>query len=171
LPPEFTRPLPQLISVLARHDYAPFNAGQWVGVHGTLSMVPVAIAALALLYSGYRRIAGWQQAALVLVGSLVTGTALLVPLVLRPDEDPGLRGSQAFVTRRWTPEGHDVAARIEQRLIIAERSGDPQGARMAAYRELAETYREEGRDNEASRTDRRLDRNARGLSSAPDHRQ
>jgi len=49
LPPEFTRPLPQLFSVLVAHDFAPPNLGNWFGVWGTASIVPLCASALAAL--------------------------------------------------------------------------------------------------------------------------
>jgi len=155
LPPEFTRPLPQLIGLLVAHDYAPLNAGHWLAWHGTLSMVPIAIAALAVLYLGYRQIPRLAGRGVVLLGSLSTAGLFIAPLTLRPDYEPGVAEARAFVTRRWSPAGHDVAARIEQTLVIAERSGAPNGPRPDAYRELSEVYRSEGRESENLRTDRR----------------
>lgn len=158
LPPEFTRPLPQLIALLVAHDYAPLNAGHWLGLHGSLSMLPLSIAALALICGGLFRTLRSRDAVIVLLGSLAIGSAFLAPLVLRPDVEPGVSNAQAFVTRRWTPEGHDRAARLEQRLAITERSGAVHRSAAATYRALAETYRKEGRDTEELRTDRRLSR-------------
>ena len=49
LPPELTRPLPQLFSVLIAHDFAPPNLGNWFGVWGTASLLPLFAAGLAAL--------------------------------------------------------------------------------------------------------------------------
>ncbi|HET8936766.1 MAG TPA: hypothetical protein VFN67_25155, partial [Polyangiales bacterium] len=49
LPPELTRPLPQLFSVLIAHNFAPPNLGNCFGVWGTASLVPLFAAGLAAL--------------------------------------------------------------------------------------------------------------------------
>lgn len=158
LPPEFTRPLPQLIALLISHDYAPFNAGNWIGLHGTVSMLPVAVAALALLVIGTYRTLGARRGSSVLLVGIAIGVVLLWPLTRTAGAEPGVRRAQAFVTRRWTPEGRDLAAGLEQSIAISSRSGAPEAAVRATLQALATAYDAEGRDSEKMRTDRRATR-------------
>lgn len=155
LPPEFTRPLPQLIGLLLSHDYAPLNAGTWLGVNGTLSMVPLALVALGLVFGSVFRATGLRSGAVVAVASAVAASVLAAPLLAAPEEEPGVPQARAFVTRRWTPSGLDRAASIEEKLAKSDSSGLPSGRVEGLLRELVSTYREEGRFQEADRTDRR----------------
>jgi hypothetical protein len=145
LPPEFTRPVSQLIAVLVAHGFAPHNAGNLLGLHGTLSMLPLALAALlglGLCLTGVRG----RRTRLAIVGmSLAVAGGLLVPLTLRPAREPGVAKAVAFVTRRWAPAGHDAAATLAARL----RSG--RALRDEELRELAALYAAEGREREAKR--------------------
>lgn len=156
LPPEFTRPLPQLIGLLMGHDYAPLNAGSWLGVQGTLSMVPLALVALVLVVGSSYRLIGPRPATVVMVGSVVAASLLAAPLLSAPDREPGVPQARAFVTRRWTPDGFDRAALIEKTLAKTYSSELDSGQARGLLRELASTYRQEGRFQEADRTDRRM---------------
>lgn len=148
LPPELTRPLPQLFAVLVAHDYAPRNAGALLSLHGTPSMLPWLLALLAALGLCLRAIA--SRAARVRVASFgallaFCGCALLC---VRPAREPGVSQAVAFVTRHWTPEGHDRAARLSAVL----RGRDLQAQAQSAQRNrLAALYAREGRRDEADR--------------------
>ncbi|MET0385751.1 MAG: hypothetical protein ABW321_07315, partial [Polyangiales bacterium] len=124
LPPEFTRPLPQLFQVLIAHDYAPLNAGQWLGVWGSASMLPL-LACVLGLSAAVLQTAG-RQRGLVAGIALATAALCLTPLWLRPDAEPGVRQAVAFVTGRFHPPGHDKAARLLMQLKAAGKSASPE---------------------------------------------
>jgi hypothetical protein len=152
LPPEISRPLSQVVVVLVGHGYAPHNLGQRFGLLGTASMVPffaLLVAAWLLLLGTVRR--ARARAAL---GGAAVAALVAVPLAWDPSpEDPDVRRAVAFVTEHWDPAGEDRAARLAARMAEApEEEG---------LRRLAELYRREGRDREASSAERRADRVAR----------
>ncbi len=139
IPPSFARPLPELFALLLSHDYAPFNAGAWVGLTGTLSMVPlglaVAVSVALVLYSR-----PWKEAALVALGASAAGAAAVFALTLgAPDIPP--HADLAVVTRQWAPRGNDAAARLDEELA--------RSPSRAGYERLVELYLAEGRDQEA----------------------
>ena len=148
LPPELTRPLPQLIAVLVAHDYAPPNAGAWLDLHGTASMLPLLICMLAALALCLWPLAGLRDRALVAVSSAAVALALSLPLWQRPSRERGVAEAVAFITRRWMPEGHDAAARLAAELRA--QSALPQ----AQLERLARFYEAEGREREARRARR-----------------
>jgi hypothetical protein len=148
LPPELTRPLPQLFAVLVAHGYAPTNAGALLSVHGTLSMLPLLLCALSALALCLRPLPDWRARAMHALGAALVALALVLPLWQRPAREPGVPGAVAFVTRRWTPEGHDDAARLRAALRAAPVL--PQ----ASLERLAQLYAAEGRDREARRARR-----------------
>ncbi len=158
LPPELTRPVPQLVSLLIAHDYAPFNAGSWLGIHGSRSMLPLGLVAVGLLGAGLLGLAGGRVRALVLGSAVLLGLGLISPLTWRPEVEPGVAKALAFITRRWTPPGHDRVSRLEADLAQSEGSAAGTRADVQAYRLLVETLREEGRDAEASAAKRRFER-------------
>jgi len=143
LPPEFTRPLPQLFAVLIAHGYAPMNLGQVFGLWGTASMLPLGLCAALLCSLGVWVVPRpWRAPAGGV--ALLSAALWLWPLWLRPADEPGVQQAVAFVTRRFHPSGHDRAARLRAQLT-ATRSRDPE-----AWKRLEHTYRAEGRDREAA---------------------
>jgi hypothetical protein len=143
LPPEIGRPLPELLAVLIAHDYAPYNAGSLLNLYGTPSMWPLFAAAAAALLLVFLRVGPAAGRKRVLPGALLLCAALLWPLCSGSSERPAVRGARAFITRNWSPAGHDRAARL--RAELGRRAGsDPDLGRR-----LADTYLQEGRDREA----------------------
>src|SRR5262249_2411227 len=138
LPPEFTRPLPQLFALLIAHGYAPHNAGAWVGLYGSGSMLPLAACALPPLALCLNRVEGARTRALLAATSAILGAVLLIPLWYRPIDDPAVARAVAFVTRHFSPEGHDDAARLRAKLLASK------PMREAELQELAELYEAEG---------------------------
>jgi hypothetical protein len=149
MPPEITRPLPQLFAVLIAHDYAPRNAGALVSVFGSASMAPLAVVALAALALCLRSVAGMRSRATVAAGALLCCLALATPLWIRPKREPGVQEAVAFITRRWTPAGHDAAARL-----AAEIRAQDQPAPSRLER-LSRLYLAEGREREAKQVSSR----------------
>jgi len=143
LPPELGRPLPELLAVLIAHDYAPYNAGSLLDLYGTPSMWPLFATAAAALALVFVRVGPAVAKKRVLPGALLLGAALLWPLCSGASEGPRVRGAVAFITRNWSPAGHDRAARLRTELGRRE-NVDPD-----LRRELADTYLQEGRDREA----------------------
>lgn len=151
LPPELTRPLPQLFSVLIAHDFAPPNVGNWLGVWGSASMLPLLAAGLAALgvcaLAAFRDTDGVAAARRMFAAlgvALVAFGVCMVPLWWRSGSEAGVTKAVAFVTRRFQPAGHDRAARLREQLTAAGERADP-----ALWSELEETYRAEGREREA----------------------
>ncbi|AKF05999.1 hypothetical protein [Sandaracinus amylolyticus] len=164
LPEAFTRPVPQLVRWLVRHDFAPYNAGSWIAqqlgdeLWGTRSMVPLfVLALLALVWIAWaqRRL---TDRLLVLIGASFFGSTFLAPIVADDPNATGAPDALAYVVRFWEPEGHDVAARLEQRT----ESGD---ATPEDWARLVRTYEEEGRRSEARSAERRA-RSAAGLGAS-----
>ncbi|MGD8859848.1 MAG: hypothetical protein PVI30_07540 [Myxococcales bacterium] len=146
LMPAVTRPLPQVLSVLIAHDFAPMNAGNLFGVYGTRSMIPLLLAALAALALCLSSVRARRMRLLLSVGAAVVALCMAVPVLKRPEGyDPDARGALAFITRRWFPEGHDRAARLRAELKRQTTVSD------ADRRRLARVYAQEGRKREARR--------------------
>lgn len=148
LPPELTRPLPQLFAVLIAHDYAPPNTGGWFGVYGGASMLPLLGAALCGVALCLRSVSGFRTRAWLALSAAVVSLCLAAPLLWRPAEEPGVAAAVAFVTRHWSPAGHDGAARL-----VRELRSRPT-LREDALLRLAELYTAEGRVREAERARR-----------------
>ena len=145
LPPEFTRPLPQLLWVLIDHGHAPRNAGNLLGVYGGASMLPLLLCATLVMAHGLCDLPNASSRALVALSALVIAGVLLTPALRRPDEEPGVLGAVAFVTRRWTPAGHDDAAQLRAEIKHSREAHSRDLERLAAL------YEAEGRDQEARR--------------------
>jgi hypothetical protein len=143
LPPELTRPLPQLFAVLIAHDYAPPNAGAWLGLYGSLSMLPWLLAMLCAVAMCLRSLADARARVLLLLGGAFVGLCLTLPLWRRPADEPGVADAVAFVTRHFSPAGHDAAARLASALHART------SLSAADLQRLAELYALEGRQREA----------------------
>ena len=142
LPPELTRPLPQLFAVLIAHDFAPLNAGNLVAVFGTASMLPLLVVAFACLGACLLAVRSAERVKVALA-AVPVALALCVPIYVRPKQEPGVREAVAFVTRRFHPKGHDEAARLREALA---REKTPNRAQLER---LVGLYTREGRDREA----------------------
>jgi hypothetical protein len=145
LPPEFSHPLPQLFAVLIAHDYAPHNAAGLVGVYGTAAMVPLGLLALGAIYWCVTPTLLPRDRLIALGAALPIAVLALLPGLLAPEPDRPVRDAVAYVTTRWSPEGHDRAARLAERL-----RADPE-ATASERRRLADLYLAEGRDRDAQR--------------------
>jgi len=139
LPPELDWPLAHLFGLLVAHDFAPYTALHPLDVHGSASMVPVALVfTLALLWASHRQLRSLALA-------LPVAAALIAAHVLPAGApEPAERAAVGFVTEHWSPAGHDLAAQLD-------RAGDP-----ASLHRRVDVLREEGRDAEAARLERRL---------------
>src|SRR5262249_42288858 len=144
LPPELTRPLPQLFAVLIAHDYAPHNAGAFAGSYGTRSMLPLLLCALAAFALCLSSIGNARTRAITASMSVMLGCALLLPNFHHPNDEPGVPQAVAFITRHFSPEGHDAAAKLKQHLLATL------PLREAELQALAALYDEEGRTHEAA---------------------
>jgi hypothetical protein len=145
LPPELTRPLPQLFAVLIAHGYAPPTAGALLGVYGGISMLPLLLVALAALALCLRPVEGTRARALLAGFALLAACGMSAPLFSPSRHERGVPEAVAFITRHWSPPGHDAAAALTAALraqpIMQQES----------LRELADLYSEEGRTREAQR--------------------
>lgn len=164
LPEAFTRPLPQLVRWLVRHDFAPYNAGSWLAeqlggeLWGTRSMLPMfllALFGLAWIAWSERRLADrfW-----VLIGASFFGSVFLGPIVADDPSATGQEDARAYVVRYWDPSGHDLAARLEARARAGEASPED-------WARLVRAYEDEGRRSEARSAERRA-RAAAGVGAA-----
>jgi hypothetical protein len=146
LPEAFTRPLPQLVRWLVRHDFAPYNAARYLlGWTGTASMAPLLFGGLfAVLWAAWAE-KKLQDRLVVWLGSVLVASWLISPFIM-PDGDREAAATDArrFVVEFWEPAGEDLAARIEQRI----RDGT---ASERDLERLVPTYEEEGRTTEARR--------------------
>jgi len=136
------RPLTQIVSVLAAHDFAPFTASNLVGVYGALSMLPLLFVAVAAWLWVASALPDKRARASAVLGGLVFLAALAIPLSWDPR--PGhadVDEARAFIISTWTPEGHDRVSRLRETL-----ADEPEG-----YRTLAELLDREGRHAEATR--------------------
>jgi hypothetical protein len=102
LPPEFSRPLPQLFAPLIAQGYAPYNAANLIGLCSALSMVPLALIGLAALAYPLRGLAAGVLAR-TLACALVVACIGLAPLWIAPKDKPAVVKAVAFVKQRWSP--------------------------------------------------------------------
>lgn len=149
LPPELTRPLPQLFWVLIRHGFAPPNLGNWLGVWSTPSLLPLAACALGALGLGGLACVSQEpdrlKTAAAIGGiALVSASACITPLWLRPAQERGVAKAVGFVTGRYQPSGHDDAARLRRQLQQAGADADDE-----LWRKLQRIYEQEGRRRDA----------------------
>jgi hypothetical protein len=145
LPPEATRPLPDVVWLLVRHDFAPRNAGAFVGVHGTLSMLPLFAAFAAALGACLASVHAWRARGVLAVGAALVGLVVLLPHHTGAAPAQDVAGVRAFITERWTPAGYDLAARTARELGTRASLPDSE------LRRLVRIYEEEGRMREAAR--------------------
>lgn len=136
------RPVTQVVSMFVAHDYAPYAFANVIGIHGGASMLPLAacgLAALAWVALASRERGVRAGAAL---GGAVIAAVLAAPLLVDPR--PGhaeIDEARSFIARSWTPEGHDLAARLE---VALAREASAEG-----YERLGAVYEAEGRHQEA----------------------
>ena len=169
IPENITRPLVQMMRPLIRHDFAPLNAGSYLSealgfgeFFGTRSMTPlILVGLLAVFVVAWAERNGWNRA-LVLVGGMFVCSWLMTPLI----SDDGshtlvAREAMSYVTRYWSPSGHDVPAVLEPRA----RDGS---ATTRELERLREAYDECGRFSDAARIARMLaEREAHAALSGP----
>ncbi len=147
LPPEITRPLPQVYRVLIEHGYAPMNAAALFGAYGGATMLPLllgALVALGLCIASVPLALRSRASGVAVVCALV----LSIPLFMPMKHARGVPEAVAFITRRFWPAGHDAVARLRDTLKAEASPSADQLARLAAL------YREEGRLPEAERAQR-----------------
>ncbi|MBX7191371.1 MAG: hypothetical protein K1X94_04910 [Sandaracinaceae bacterium] len=153
LPEAFTRPLPQLIRWLVRHDFAPYNAGRYFfGWTGTASMAPLLVGGAVVMMW-----VAWGEKKLhdrlgVWLASFFLASWILSPFIM-PDYDHefGANDARRFVEDFWDPAGEDLASVIERRV----RDGTATERDVAR---LIATYEEEGRTSDVLRARRTLER-------------
>lgn len=145
LPPEFSRPLPQLFYILIAHDYAPYTAAGLLNIHGTASMAPLFLVAGLILLLCMKSIFGLRNRIKVLVGSGLIMVFLVWPLSSSGDTEVAISNAVAFITRNWTPQGHDLASKLERKMH------DPTRKEQHLARRLKAVYLKEGRKQEARR--------------------
>ncbi len=153
LPEAFTRPLPQLVRWLVRHDFAPYNAGRYfLGWTGTASMAPLLFAGLfSVLWAAWAEKKLHDRLAVWLMSVLLTSWFITPFIMPDPDYEAGATDARRFVEDFWEPAGEDLASRHEARL--RDNTASP-----ADLERLATTYEEEGRTAEAQRVRRTLER-------------
>jgi hypothetical protein len=161
IPESFGNPLPELFAVLVAHGFAPVNAGRWLGLEGSMSMVPLALAAVlaAVTIVAHAPRASEPKRArfdrgMVLVAGAGLALTALGPLFFVGRAPTPPYADLALITRNWNPPGDDAAARLEAQL----EAGDLSAAdAREAHRRLVDLYLAEGRDREARAAQRRSD--------------
>ena len=151
LPEAFTRPLPQLIRWLVRHDYAPYNAGRYLFEWtGSFSMVPLFIVGvIAYLWPAWseRKVI---DKLVVAIGSTLIASWLITPFIA-PDGNNEIAAADArrFVMEFWAPANENLISDVETRM----REG------RASERDLERLpglYIDEGRMNDVERARRNV---------------
>lgn len=155
MPEAFTRPISQLMRLLVRHDFAPYNLGSYLSEQfgsgdyfGSRSMLPLSLLGLfAVFWIAWaeRRMA---DRLLILIGTSFVSSTLLSPIVMDDPSAAGVSGALEYITDHWDPVGHDVAARLETRAREEELDAHEWGL-------LVRTYEEEGRTSAARSAERR----------------
>jgi hypothetical protein len=103
LPPEITRPLPQIFAPLIAHGFAPANAGMWLGLRGGASMLPLSACGLALLAVCFTAVPRATRASVLGIALLCTAV-LCAPLWIRPSREPGVEKALKFIEGRYWPK-------------------------------------------------------------------
>jgi hypothetical protein len=145
IPPEFVLPLSQLFSILIAHDYAPHNAGNLINVFGTQSMLPLAVVFVAAIVSCINAVYGVVEKSKLVAGSAIVAACFLGPLMIRLESEPEIRAAVAFVTHHWSPEGHDRASRLLDKLRTSPSTASDE------KNQLIDVLQVEGRNGEAKR--------------------
>lgn len=156
IPENITRPLVQMMRPLVRWDFAPMNLGSYLAERvgadftGTRSMLPLALLALASVFAvAWAERDRWNRA-MLLTGGMFVCSWIVTPLI---SEDPAhtmlARDAMSYVTRYWSPPGHDFPTRTEPRV----REGTASERDLVRLREA---YEEIGRRADAARIDRML---------------
>lgn len=165
VPEAITRPLPQLLRVLVRSDFAPYNAGSYlagthgIDFHGSVSMLPlVLLGVFAILFASWAE-RSLQDRLVVFLLSLWFTNVIVLPLATNDDNAATAQAATAHLIGYWDPAGFDLAARIEQRI----RDGV---ATDADYERLPAVYAAEGRTVEAHSAERRRDAHLASHASA-----
>lgn len=158
LPDELNWPLTQLFAVLIAHDYAPNNAGNLLGIFGSLSMVPVAVSLLlAVLWASPGGPWAGRPMARRLGAGLVAAVLLLphviVPRQLDADADPAAQRMVAFICEHWSPAGHDRATQLRDHILATGSETPPED-----WQRLSDLYRAEGRTSLADAAARQVRR-------------
>lgn len=157
IPENVTRPLVQMMRPLVRWDFAPMNVGSYLvstlglgELSGSRSMLPLALVALFAVFAvAWAERDGWNRA-LVLTGGMFVCSWIVTPLIAEdPAHTTAARDAMSYVTRYWTPGGHDVPARLEPRV----REGT---ASERDLERLRDAYDEIGRVADAARISRML---------------
>jgi hypothetical protein len=145
IPVDMLRMLPDLFLVAFRHDYAPYNALNLLGVWGTLSMVPLFALLLAvlgrMLFAAHREQPSWR----VPLGAFLALSLLALPVLV--PVAPYKRGT-AHVLRNWSPDDQDRAARLA--------TEQQQAPTLEGLERLEGLYLEEKRVKEAAEVGRRI---------------
>ncbi len=147
------RPVTQIVTVLVAHDFAPYALANVAGIHGTLSMLPLAALAVGALAWVVLAARDRRTRAVAVIGGAAVALVIAAPLLVDPRPGaPEIDEARAFITRSWTPEGHDRAARAEVELRASPSA--------EGYRRQADRYRAEGRHTEARVAEARAARTA-----------
>ncbi len=153
LPESFTRPLPQLVRWLVRHDFAPQNAGRYFfGWTGTASMAPLLLmGAFAVMWAAWAERRLHDRLAVWLMSFLIASW-MITPFIMPDGEhEAAAADARRFVEDFWEPAGEDMASRLEARM----RAGTASDRDLEL---LARTYDEEGRTVDAQRVRRAIER-------------
>lgn len=168
IPENITRPFLQMMRPLIRHDFAPMNLGSTLSEHlalgdfyGTRSMLPLMLVGLFAVFAvAWNERDGWNRA-LVLTGGMFITSWLITPQIGEDYEHTlEARAAMSYVTRYWSPPGHDVPARIEPRMRDGSASDHELMRLMDAYLEI-------GRTADAERVNRVLAQRAASLTAEP----
>ncbi|MCA9582938.1 MAG: hypothetical protein KC416_14160 [Myxococcales bacterium] len=140
VPPEISRPLPELFLPLITYDFAPTNLGEYGDYFGTLSMAPMALLFVIALVWAWTAEASWKHIFFVPLAG-----ALLLPHFITPKDAPSSKSYVARITRKWDPPQHDKPAILAQDLMA-------HGGDAAKVEKLAVMYEALGRTKEAKLT-------------------
>ena len=132
----------------------PYAASNLVGIYGTISMLPMALLAMGTLAWVVFAAKERRVRIAAAVGGAIVALVIAPPLLLdpRPSAAP-VEEARAFITREWTPSGHDLASHAEVELR--------EHPTAEGYARQAELYAAEGRRNEARTAEARAARHAR----------
>ena len=143
LPGYVFRPLGQFFLPLIRDGFAPLNAGQFFGVYGSASMLPMAALMIGAVWMMLEEKDLKRRAIFLLAGGAVAA-ALLAPQMWILPHGEKVRRFSATTTSGWFPGGHDRAARLEASL-------QKNGADAADVQRLITLYDRQGRAEDVAR--------------------